>query len=295
MPGGLLNIVAYGNQNLILNGNPCKTFFKAAYSKYTNFGLQKFRLDFTGQRTLRLNEDSVFTFKVPRYADLLMDTYLVITLPTIWSPVLPPTDCSGSWRPYEFKWIDNLGSQLIREVRFTVGGQLIQKFSGQYLLNMVERDFSEEKKQLYYEMTGHVPELNNPAMATDYRRRNRGNWNMYPSVFNWKDPGAEAGYEPSIRARKLYIPLNIWFTLMSKMAFPLVSLQYNELQIEVTCRPIKELFKVRNVSNTCTKLRQKCNPSSVPPQLSRIVSIPWLACSPSSSCTLSILSSLYRK
>ena len=58
MPGGLLNLVAYGNQNVILTGNPSKTFFKCAYAKYTNFGLQKFRIDFDGQRTLRLESPS---------------------------------------------------------------------------------------------------------------------------------------------------------------------------------------------------------------------------------------------
>ena len=57
MPGGLLNLVSYGNQNIILNGNPSKTFFKCVYSKYTNFGLQKFRVDFEGQRNLRLSEN----------------------------------------------------------------------------------------------------------------------------------------------------------------------------------------------------------------------------------------------
>ena len=54
MPGGLLNIISVGNANLFLTGNPSKTFFKVTYSKYTNFGLQKFRLDFDGQRELRL-------------------------------------------------------------------------------------------------------------------------------------------------------------------------------------------------------------------------------------------------
>ena len=149
MPGGLLNLVAYGNQNVILTGNPSKTFFKCTYAKHTNFGLQKFRIDFEGQRTLRMNESSQFIFTVPRYADLLMDTYLVVNLPTIWSPIIPPVcpteDISGqeinTWRPYEFKWIKNLGSQMIERVRFTVGGQVIQEFTGQYLYNLVERDF----------------------------------------------------------------------------------------------------------------------------------------------------------
>ena len=61
MPGGLLNLVSYGSQNVILNGNPSKTFFKCAYAKYTNFGLQKFRIDFDGLRNLRMSESSEYT------------------------------------------------------------------------------------------------------------------------------------------------------------------------------------------------------------------------------------------
>ena len=64
MAGGLLNIVSEGNNNVILTGSPTKTFFKVAYSKYTNFGLQKFRLDYGGTRDLRLTDESVFKFKV---------------------------------------------------------------------------------------------------------------------------------------------------------------------------------------------------------------------------------------
>ena len=50
MSGGLLNLIAIGNNNVILTGNPTKTFFKVVYSKYTNFGLQKFRIDYDGSR-----------------------------------------------------------------------------------------------------------------------------------------------------------------------------------------------------------------------------------------------------
>ena len=62
MAGGLLNLISNGNHNIILTGNPSKTFFKVNYSKYTNFGLQKFRIDYDGLRELRLNEPSTFTF-----------------------------------------------------------------------------------------------------------------------------------------------------------------------------------------------------------------------------------------
>jgi len=239
MPGGLLNIVAYGQQNIILNGNPSKTFFKCVYAKYTNFGLQKFRIDFNGQRSLRLTEDSKFTFKIPRYADLLMDTYLVVQLPTIWSPIFPPQSCTDEWVEYGFKWIKNLGTQMIREIQISIGGQIIAQYSGQYLYNMVERDFLNDKKELYYKMTGNVPELNDPANAN-------GNVNVYPNAYY---TNSQSGPEPSIRARKLYIPINTWFTLNNKMAFPLVALQYNELLIDITLRPIQELFVIKDVGS----------------------------------------------
>lgn len=239
MPGGLLNLVAYGNQNIILNGNPKKTFFKPVYSRYTNFGMQKFRLDFDGQKALRLSEESKYTFKVKRYAELIMDTYLVVTLPTIWSPIMPPTNCDEQWAPYEFRWIENLGTQLIKEIEITVGGQTLQKISGNYLLAMVQRDFTTTQKALYDKMTGNVPELNDPGNCN-------GRVNQYPNAFYTDSP---QGPEPSIRARKIYVPLNLWFGMNSKMAFPLVALQYNELHINITLRSIQDLIQIRDVSD----------------------------------------------
>ena len=41
--------------------------------------------------------------------------------------------------------------------------------------------------------------------------------------------------------------MNAWFNLKSQMSFPLVALQYNELHINITMRPIQELFQIRDV------------------------------------------------
>jgi hypothetical protein len=238
MTGGLLNIVSYGNQNVILNSNPKKSFFKTTYAKYTNFGMQKFRIDFTGLRNLRMSEESRFTFTVPRYAELLMDTYLVVTLPTIWSPIYPPLSCGDAWRPYEFRWIENLGTQMIKEVVYSVGGQILQRMTGKYLQAVVQRDLNGTKRFLYDSMTGNTAELNDPANFS-------GRKNTYPNVFY---NTSQQGPEPSIRGRKLYIPLNAWFCNNSRTAFPLVALQYNELQIDVVMRPVRELFVTRDIN-----------------------------------------------
>ena len=238
MTGGLLNIVSYGNQNIILNSNPKKSFFKTAYAKYTNFGMQKFRIDFTGLRNLRMSEESRFTFTVPRYAELLMDTYLVVTLPTIWSPIYPPLSCNDTWHPYEFRWVDNLGTQMIKEIIFSVGGQILQRVTGKYLLAQVQRDLNGTKQILHDTMSGNTAELNDPANFS-------GRKGTYPNVYY---NASQQGPEPSIRSRKLYIPLNAWFCNNSRTAFPLVALQYNELQIDVIMRPVRELFVTRDIT-----------------------------------------------
>ena len=241
MAGGLLNIISNGNNNVFLTGNPTKTFFKAVYSKYTNFGLQKFRIDYEGLRDLRLTETSTFTFKIPRYAELLMDTYLVLYLPDIWSPIYPPCDeTNKQWAPYEFNWIRDIGTHIIKEILITCGSQTIQKYSGEYLHAMMERDFSNDKKDLFNRMSGNVQEMYDPGNS-------ESRMNAYPSAFY---TGSTNGAEPSIRGRNIYIPINTWFTMNSKCAFPLISLQYNELQISVTLRPIQELFQIRDVFDT---------------------------------------------
>ena len=248
MPGGLLNLIAKGNEDIHFITNPSKTFFKCSYSKYTNFGKQKFRINPEQYSELRMNDITKLTFKFPRYAELLTDTYLIVKLPHIWSPVYKNGD---HWRPYEFKWIENIGSQIVKSMKFYIGGQLIQEFTGEYLYNIVEREFSYDKKQLYYEMTGNIPELNDPANAF-------GRNNTYPNAFYPNTSSADTdtsdtdnyktlGVEPSIRGRNLYIPVNIWFTLLNKMALPLVSMQYVEFWIDVELRPVNELFVVKDL------------------------------------------------
>lgn len=245
MAGGLMQLVSQGQQNVILNSNPQKTFWKTTYKKYTNYGKQNFRIDYNGTPQLSLTAESTFTFKILRYGDLLMDCYICITLPNIWSPIMPPqeyqqndgTTAYSSWAPYEFQWIKNLGPQIISKITINCGNQQLQQYSGQYILASAQRDFNSQKLALFNEMIGNVPELNDPANV-DPRV------NSYPNAYYTT---SAAGAQPSIAGRTLWIPLGAWFNLSSYQAFPLVALQYNELWINVTFRPINEWFTIRDV------------------------------------------------
>lgn len=246
MAGGIMSIQSFGVANLIINGNPlnekCKTYFASTgYAKHTNFALQKFRVDYSGSRDIRLTEPSEFEFVIPKHADMLMDTFLSITLPDIWSPVYPPTeDTQYLWAPYDFKWIENIGAHLIRNVEITCGSFTLARFTGAYIAAIVNRDFTAAKKQAFDEMTGNVTNLHSPEYAF-------GRINTYPSAFK-TDVTPLTGTEPSIRGRKLYIPLHPWYAVRSQAAFPLLCLGAgSELKIKITLRGIQDLFRVRDV------------------------------------------------
>jgi hypothetical protein len=238
MPGGLLNLVSTGNQDVLLTGNPQKTFWTSTYKKYTNFGLQNFRLDFDGLRQLGLSSDTTYTFKVKRYAELLTEMYFVINLPDIYSPIFPVI-CNvntSSWVPYEYRWIKNVGAMMIRSVRFTIGGSLIQTFSGYDLLALANRDLPPAQKAKWDQMVGNLPEFHTPNKCF-------GRMDAYPNAVYCPNVLSE----PSIRGRQLRVPLPIFWGMNSQQAFPLVCLQYNELQVEIVLRPIRELFQIRDV------------------------------------------------
>ncbi len=256
MPGGLLNLIGVGESNVILNGNPKKSFWKATYSKYTNFGLQKFRIDYNGQKTLNLNEATKYTFTYPRHGDLILDSFLAINIPHIWSPFFPTTnfnsDGSTSFIPFEFKWIYNLGIKLIQEIEITIGSVTIQKYSGDYLQSLIERDLNFSQKSVLNKMTGNTPHFHNPKINMNSNEFGAQLLSAYPNAVYDGSPG---GPQPSISGETLYIPLGEWFSYTSKQAFPLVALQYNDLTVNITIRPVKELFRIRNVKDPSNNFR----------------------------------------
>ena len=93
MTGGLLNLISEGKESIILIGQPTKTFFKKTYLSHTNFGQQKFRINFEGSRRLNYDTPTIYNFKIPRYGDLLNQIYFSLHFYHLTYFLIQQTNC----------------------------------------------------------------------------------------------------------------------------------------------------------------------------------------------------------
>ena len=68
MGGGLMQLVAYGAQDIYLTGNPQITFFKVVYRRHTNFSIECIQQTFNGNVGLSA---STVTATIARNGDLV--------------------------------------------------------------------------------------------------------------------------------------------------------------------------------------------------------------------------------
>ena len=84
MGGGLMQLVAYGAQDIYLTGNPQITFFKVVYRRHTNFSMDFITLIPERDEGLLADANSKLTFKIKRHADLVSNIYFEFSLPSIY-------------------------------------------------------------------------------------------------------------------------------------------------------------------------------------------------------------------
>ena len=79
MGGGLMQLVAYGAQDVYLTGNPQITFWKVTYRRHTNFAMESIEQTFNGQADFGRRVQCT----ISRNGDLAYRTYLQVTLPEV--------------------------------------------------------------------------------------------------------------------------------------------------------------------------------------------------------------------
>ena len=282
-----MQLVGVGAQNELVNGNPSMTHFRSVYRRHTNFAMEQIRMPFTASN-LEFSTTGTRTIscRIDRYAQLLHDSYLIITLPDIWSPLkflntaVAPTgyDARTNSIGYEFQWIPNIGYNLIDHVNLTMNGQVIQSLRGEWLKMYSYMTHDANKRKTVDQMVGNVPQIYDPAHA--YDRDGQYPHAIAPTVLPTTAPQTKIP-EPSIRSRQLVIPLHFWFCENPGMALPLVSLQNSEVYIEVTLRQLSDLYTVVDTDSTSSTYGKRVRPVNYP--LSLFLSPPLSTGLPSNS------------
>tara|TARA_B100000900_G_scaffold104067_1_gene86313 strand:- start:2760 stop:4343 length:1584 start_codon:yes stop_codon:yes gene_type:complete len=258
MGGGLMQLVAYGAQDIYLTGNPQITFFKVVYRRHTNFSMESIQQSFNGNA----DYGGYAVCTISRNGDLIQRIYLENTFHFDHGPGSdndsgPDNAVPGIRERY--------GNSLIKECEIEIGGQQIDKHIG--LWNRVYSDLNEfnptgyfgadtsDKESnfvkpkgsgtLYQLMTGNTYGFNSNSKDQDFFGASGGD---AINGITYKDD--DSGH---ITDGHIFIPLNFWFCRNPGLALPLIALQYHEVKIHINFEHERRLLYTCDDSTGGTK------------------------------------------
>ena len=193
MGGGLLQLVAYGAQDVYLTGNPQITFFKVVYRRHTNFAIEAIQQTFNGNA----GYGNTVTCQISRNGDLINRMYLQVDVP---KKKDLDTKTTSTYQNY-------LGLRLIKSVVIEIGGQQIDKHYSDWLYIWNELSLPIGKRYAYDTMVGADKDILNGLNVIDEI--------------------------PDTSDTTLYIPFEFWFCRNVGLALPLIALQYHEVKVKI--------------------------------------------------------------
>jgi hypothetical protein len=221
MGGGLIQLVAYGAQDIYLTGQPQITFFKTVYRRHTNFAVESIQQSVQG----RLSFGSQVSFVVSRNADLLKKLWIQYN----------PRDLLGGVAGYNVA--ANIGHALIDQVEILIGGQTIDKQYGKWLTiwNYLT-DCNNEGTQGSIDENCYGPGEQSSGGDNAYNE-----YLTRPTKYNRMSYNHRA-YFPAVTDATgaplyAYIPLQFWFCRNPGLAIPLIALQYHEVRVNLIFGP----------------------------------------------------------
>ena len=195
MGGGLMQLVAYGAQDIYLTGNPQITFFKVVYRRHTNFSMEAIAQTFNGS----VGYGNRVTATISRNGDLVHRMYLEI-------------ECASKTSVGAMAQA-NFGSAIIQDCEVEIGGQKIDKQTGLWMETWAE--LTEPNP------TGHC------ALQTT----SGGTGNSGTLFQNMSMMGGVGGVNAMTAIPPITVPLQFWFCRNPGLALPLIALQYHEVKV----------------------------------------------------------------
>ena len=249
MGGGLMQLVAYGAQDVYLTGNPQITFWKVTYRRYTNFAIESIEQTFNGQADFGRRVQCT----ISRNGDLAYRTYLQVTLPEI-NQLMGLGNYSANQNQGVYaRWLDFPGEQLIAQVEVEIGGQRIDRQYGDWMHIWNQLTMTAEQQRGYFKMIGNTTQL---TFITD------PSFSDVDGPCDSMAPRQVCAPRNALPETTLYVPLQFWFCTNPGLALPLIALQYHEVKINLDIRPIDECLWAVTTLNCNTNPYPSTNPVS---------------------------------
>jgi hypothetical protein len=204
MGGGVMQLVAYGAQDIYITGNPQITFYKIVYKRTTNFAIESIKQSFVNLPELGKKSTCI----ISKNGDLIQQMYFEITLP------LGLSDITEPYPPLSW-WTNGVGNAMISSVELQIGGSTIDIQYGQWMDIWTELTNKPEQRVNYDNMVGnYINTTNNYGIPTNAALGNR----------------------------RLFVPLQFWFNRNPGLALPIVALTQHEVRLNLELRSLAELY-----------------------------------------------------
>ena len=236
MGGGLMQLVAYGAQDVYLTGNPQITFFKVVYRRHTNFSMECIRQTVSGNLSYGKNASAT----ISRNGDLIGQIYITYKI-----------DQSAKFKEGIKEGSDillsditlccsNFGNALIRTADIEIGGQLIDRQDGRFM-------------QIHSDITEYNPTLN-PSGSTKYQKLTGTGANLTELKIDFETHPTDGNMRYNVKNKDLmpsqstksdttyWVPLKFWFCRNPGLALPLIALQYHEVKVSIELQEKHKLF-----------------------------------------------------
>ena len=256
MGGGLMQLVAYGAQDIYLTGKPQITFFKTVYRRYTNFAIESIP-----QNVLSTPQfGGRVSLTIARNGDLLKNVWieyspydLLAGITTETTPVIVGA---------------NVGHSIIDYIDLEIGGQIIDRHYGKWLTiwnYLTEPNTSGVQGAIDMYSTAPGEYYNGVSTGTGGNININSGGTIYNPFTNYGDNAttqteprttrynrmaythrAQTGVTSNLGApQKAWVPLQFWFCRSPGLALPLIALQYHEVKLYIN---LSQMLMVRTGS-----------------------------------------------
>ena len=258
MAGALMQLVAYGAQDVYLTGNPQITFFKVVYKRHTNFSMELIQQVLSGSSNFGNN----VRCKINRAGDLLHDCWVNVTMPalaqssTTTGATDGDTDSTAVFDSH-LSYCNRVGFRLLKSVELRIGGQQIDRHTSLWMHLWSELSTPTDKKG-----NGGLNDLvgpngttqDNHTHAGEAAHDNAGAANVTGTVnqLGVQADGSSCASQSSrsgsdnktgavdgTKGLDLWVPLQFSFCRNPGLALPLIALQYHEVELVLELETFK--------------------------------------------------------